>query len=92
MTGNEQREIGVLSAKLDALEEKFEQHRQDAKESRAETKADMKEIRASLQTVLDKLNGWQGGWKAMTIVASIAGTLGAAAVRYLPMFFNSKGG
>ena len=84
MNGPEQRELGVLATKIEALEEKFDEHRREARESRAEMRADVTALRGSVQQVLDQMNGWRGGWRVMVVVAGIAGTLGGLAVKFLP--------
>lgn len=95
MTGSEEHQIGVLTAKVAALEDRFEEHRleakehrAEAKEHRAEVKADMKEIRGSLQTVLDRLNGWQGGWKALVVIGSVMTVIGTMIGRFVPYIFR----
>lgn len=95
MTGSEEHQLSVVAAKLGALEQRFEEHRQEAKEHRLEAKeyrtemkADMKEIRGTLQTVLDRLNGWQGGWKALAMVGAVMMALGGLIVRFVPELFK----
>lgn len=84
MTGSEQRELAILATKFDALESRFEEHRKEAREGRQEVRDEIKELRSSVQEVLNALHGWRGGWKAMGIIATVAGVLGGLAVKFIP--------
>jgi hypothetical protein len=90
MNPSENRELGVLGAKLQALEDKFEEHRQETRENRADVKKQFEKIDGTLQKVLDRINGWQGGWKAMTIVATAASALTGLVLQILPFITPHK--
>lgn len=42
-------------------------------------KADVKEIKASVATILTTLSEARGGWKTLVLVGGVAGTMGAIA-------------
>lgn len=49
----------------------------------------MDEMAASLKTIESKMDQVKGGWIALSIASAIAGTFGAALMKFLPFFANS---
>jgi multidrug resistance efflux pump len=45
----------------------------------------VQELRAEVKDIAATLNSAKGGWRATMIVAGISGTLGAAAMKFLPL-------
>lgn len=95
MSPSENREIGVLGAKLQALEDKFEEHRQETRDNRADVKRQFEKvdqsfekIEGTLQKVLDRINGWRGGWKAMSVVGVVASGITTAVLQAVPLFWH----
>jgi hypothetical protein len=43
-------------------------------------------LNTSLQSILDKMNGWRGGWKAMAVVGAIASAITTFVLQIVPLF------
>jgi hypothetical protein len=86
MNMSESRELGVLGAKLQALEDKLEEHRNETRENRVEVKNELRALNTSVQSILDKMNGWRGGWKAMAVVGAIASAITTFVLQIVPLF------
>lgn len=86
MTGAEQRELGVLATKMSNLESKFEEHRQETRDNRQAVQSELRDIKVSVQSVLDKMNGWRGGWKAMSVVGVITSAITTIVLQIIPLW------
>lgn len=77
MTESEQRTIGRLEAEIESLQKQMA--RQETQNVQIMT--DLREIRETLASA-------KGQWKGALAIAGLSGTLGAAAVKFIPFIAN----
>jgi hypothetical protein len=70
-------EVGEVKGKMSGLENRMDN---------LETKTDANSVK--LDTVLEKLSEARGGWKVITVVATVAAAFGTFASKYLLRIFG----
>ena len=71
-----ERELGVFSAKIEEMERQI-----------FETRSHIKDVSNDVREIRDFMRDAKAGWKVLTTVSAIGGAVGAALVKFAPVFF-----